>query len=51
MTLTDDVADLLADLRHISGRLARFEEVDQVELDAFKARKMAVLTTVKEAIR
>lgn len=37
------VADLTRELRCISMRLARFEDVTQDELDAFVAHRQAVL--------
>lgn len=37
------VGDLLAGLRDISGRLARFEDVPEAEMRAWKARKLALL--------
>ncbi len=42
----EEVGDLLADLRSVSGRLARFEHVDQAELDRFEDRKRALLARI-----
>ena len=37
------LADFLADLRYISGRMARFEDIPVAELAAFHARKRELL--------
>jgi hypothetical protein len=38
-----EVNDLLAHLRVLSGRYARFEDVPEAEVDAYLARKRDVL--------
>lgn len=44
-----EVGALLADLRTISGRLARFEPVTRHELTAFEARKRVLLGRIEAA--
>jgi hypothetical protein len=46
-----DVGALLAQLRELSGRYARFEDVPQGEVDAYMARKRDVLGRInREAL-
>lgn len=45
--ITGEVADLLADLRHISDRMARFETIPQAELAAFDGRKRALINKLE----
>ena len=42
-----EVADLLARLRDISDRLARFEDVPQADLDAFQAAKRRLVERIE----
>ena len=46
----EEVGDLLAEMRDITGRLARFEDVDQEELDAYQARKVELLDRLNGAL-
>lgn len=39
----EDIGALLAELRDLSGRYTRFEDVPQGEVDAYTARKRDVL--------
>lgn len=41
-----EVADLLAELRTLSGRLARFEPVTADELGAYHARKVELFDRI-----
>ncbi len=42
-----ETVDVLAHLRHISERMARFEDIPQAELDAFDARKRALCDRIE----
>lgn len=46
----EEVADLLARLRDLSGRIVRFEDVPQSDLDAFQAAKRELLGRIGEGV-